>query len=334
MTYGKHWAALLGESEPMQQLRRVIRKVAPTNLPVLIQGPTGAGKELVAHALHELSGRRGPLVPCNICALPDTLFEDALFGHVRGAFSGAVAQSNGLMMEADGGTLFLDEIGGLSPTVQAKLLRAIELKRFRPVGGPVERCSDFRVVAATHEDLHARVADDRFRLDLLQRIAAVPLRVPALEERTSDISLLARTFVREATPVDAVPLEISDAAVRYLQRCSWPGNVRQLKHAVTYAATLADGSELTRDDIARVMESIETSANVLTAAASPVERDALLALLHTHGWRKGRVAAELGVHRVTLARWLKRFGIVKPKGSSLALAGRSARGNDYRGCNT
>ncbi|HEY7878409.1 MAG TPA: sigma-54 dependent transcriptional regulator, partial [Gemmatimonadaceae bacterium] len=310
MTERGYWAGLLGESDAMQRLRAMIRKVAPTNLPVLIQGPTGAGKELVAHALHELSGRRGVLVACNICALPDALFEDALFGHVRGAFSGATDQSAGLMLEADGGTLFLDEIGGLSIAMQAKLLRAIELKQFRPIGGPTERWSDFRVVAATHENLREGVAAGRFRLDLLQRIAAVPLHVPGLDGRVSDIPLLARHFAAQATPADAAPLEISDAALRYLKEQQWPGNVRQLQHVIACAVILTDHPILSRDDLASVMEALDGGET--PAGPNAVERMQLIAVLDHHGWKKAVVAADLGVHRVTLSRWIKRLGISGP----------------------
>src|SRR3954470_19051267 len=192
-------SAIVGDSSAIQQLRALIATVAPTRLPVLVEGPTGSGKELVAAALHQASGRRGRLVAFNVCAIGDALFEDALFGHVRGAFTGAANDSAGFLREADAGTVFLDEISGLPWALQAKLLRAVETGEFRPVGAARDARSDFRVVAATNEHLDDLVECGRFRADLKHRIGGVVISVPTLAERVDDIPDLTRYFARRAT---------------------------------------------------------------------------------------------------------------------------------------
>jgi DNA-binding NtrC family response regulator len=189
---------LVGESAVMVRLRDLVLRLAPARLPVLVQGPTGAGKELVAQALHRASGRKGRCVAFNACAIPDAMFEDALFGHVRGAFSGASHDHTGYLGEANGGTVFMDEIGSLGIDAQAKLLRAVETRVFRPVGARRDQESDFRLVTATNVRLGDLVGTGRFRPDLAHRISAAVITVPALAEHPEDIPALAEHFAREA----------------------------------------------------------------------------------------------------------------------------------------
>src|SRR6185436_15443756 len=189
-------SSLLGESPVMCRVRALIAMVAPTRLPVLVHGATGTGKEIVAAAIHAESGRRGAFVAFNVCAIGDSMFEDALFGHVRGAYTGAVQDAQGFLREANSGTAFFDEISGLALPLQAKLLRAIELGVFRPIGARHDATSDFRVVAATNEHIHDLVANGRFRADLAHRLGGVVIDLPPLAERVEDIGLLARHFVR------------------------------------------------------------------------------------------------------------------------------------------
>src|SRR5688572_4167741 len=230
---------LLGDSRAIQRLRSLIARLATSNAPVLIQGPTGSGKELVAEALHLCSGRPGPFVPFNVCAISDGTFESQLFGHVRGAFTGAVQDTRGYLAEADRGTVFFDEICSLTLNAQAKLLRAIETRSFRPVGGRHDRTSDFRLVAGSNEDLAALVGEGRFRLDLYHRLRALLVRVPPLVDHLEDVPLLARHFARCAA--DGGTTQLTDAAIACLMEHRWPGNVRELRNVVEFAIALADG---------------------------------------------------------------------------------------------
>ncbi|MBV9107954.1 MAG: sigma-54-dependent Fis family transcriptional regulator [Gemmatimonadetes bacterium] len=293
---------IIGESETMQRLRALVQRAAPLSLPVLIEGPTGSGKELVARALHTLSGRRGRFVAVNVCAIPEPMFEATLFGHVRGAFTGAVRDSDGYLAEADRGTLFLDEIGALSPAAQGKLLRAVETHDFRPVGGRRDCTSDFRVVAATNEPLHALVAGGRFRADLAHRLNAVQVAVPALVERMEDLPALAAHFAALASPGATVALP--GQALARLQEHDWPGNVRELKYVVERAvAFAADGA----------VDAFELKLGRSSDAGERMaERDELLALLAACGWDTEAAARRLGVHRATIYRRMERLEIVRP----------------------
>ena len=233
-------------------------KIAPLSLPVLLQGPTGSGKELVARALHAGSGRSGRFVAFNVCAIAETMFEDALFGHVRGAFSGAVMDAPGYLREADRGSLFLDEIGALSLAAQPKLLRAIELKEFRPVGARDDRRSDFRVIAATNERISRLVELDRFRVDLAHRLSAVIIDVPSLSQRVDDIPLLVEHFACSVRPALAVS-PFSVAAVQRLQSQEWSGNVRELRAVVEALVECAERFPISREDVSDVLRQRQSS---------------------------------------------------------------------------
>jgi DNA-binding NtrC family response regulator len=300
----------------MRELRRLIRAVAPARIAVLIEGDTGTGKELVAAMLHRESGRDGAFVAFNVCAVGETMFEDALFGHVRGAYTGALGESLGFLREANGGSAFFDEVGGLGAPMQAKLLRALESGVFRPIGASRDAQSDFRTIAATNEHVDDLVAAGRLRSDLAHRLSGIVLPVPALAERVEDIPILAEHFAR-GVPVTA-------GARRILQDRVWTGNVRELKQvidaALVFSRTVIDVDAVSTALAHRSRRSPERAER---AALDPVpsesandwlavERQRLTRLLHVADWNAGRVATDLGVHRSTLYRRLKRLGIVLP----------------------
>jgi DNA-binding NtrC family response regulator len=237
---------LIGQSIPMQQLQQRITQVAPTEATVLILGESGSGKELVARQVHAQSRRaEATFLALNCAAIPAELIESELFGHVKGAFTGAVADRAGVFETADQGTLFLDEIGDMPLQAQAKLLRVLETGEFVPVGGTAPRRSDVRVVAATHRDLETRAADGEFRQDLLHRLNVVPMEVPALRERLDDIPLLAETFLSQAVARQRLPERRFTAdGLQALGRYAWPGNVRELRNLVERLAILATGTTI------------------------------------------------------------------------------------------
>lgn len=296
--------AIVGESEPVRKLRALIAAVARTRLPVLIQGPTGAGKELVAVALHAASGRRGAFVAFNVCAITDSMFEDTLFGHVRGAFTGAFNDAAGFLREADGGTAFFDEVSGLAGPLQAKLLRAVETGVFRPVGARRDATSDFRVIAATNERVDSLVAKGVFRADFAQRLGAVTVHVPSLAERLEDLPLLVRHFLDRC---GSVQVRVDRDIIALLERHTWPGNVRELRHVVEWAAALSNGH--LGADAVRVALAQRRNALAHIVDASAAERTRLRDALDQFGWNTERAARFLGVHRATLYRRMKRRGL-------------------------
>jgi len=298
---------LLGGSAAIRKVRALVERVAPTDLPVLIAGPTGSGKELVAQAIHAASGRAGRLVSFNVCAIAETMFEDAIFGHVRGAFTGALNSAPGFLREAHGGTAFLDEIGGLSASAQAKLLRAIETREFRPVGASTDVRSDFRLIAAANEDIWSLEQAGRFRADLAHRLSAFVIRVPPLREHAEDIPLLALAFLREMGADSDV--FIGKDAIHLLTRYEWPGNVRELRHVVRSAMTLGGNGQLRADDIR------ETLSWRARPSSPPPQRShadrRLVEVLEQCGWDTDEAARQLNVHRTTVYRRMKRVGAEK-----------------------
>lgn len=246
-----------GNAPPMRQLKRLVEMLAPSEAPVLITGPSGAGKELVAQALHRLSGRKGQLIAINCAALPAELLEGELFGTERGAYTGADRARAGLIEQAEGGTLFLDEIGDMPLALQAKLLRVLETRTLRRLGGTTSVTLDFRIVAATHRDLDALAASGEFREDLKFRLAVFPLSLPPLSARTGDLPLiLSRLLDDSAGAMPGAPLpEFDDTALRALAAHDWPGNVRELRSVVQRACLLFAGQRVTgrevRDNLLR-----------------------------------------------------------------------------------
>jgi two-component system NtrC family response regulator len=301
---------LIGDSAPMHRVRALIRKVAPSSIPVLIEGATGSGKELVARALHVMSGRPGQFVAFNVCAVAESMFEDALFGHVRGAFTGAVNDRAGYLLEANGGTVFLDEISGLSPALQAKLLRAIETREFRPIGSRADSHSNFRLISATNVRLADVAAHGGFRNDLLYRLRGIVIELPPLSSRQEDIPQLAQHFASGArlSSSHVRPRAIAADAMDLLCSHTWPGNVRELKAAVECAGALAEGNTILRADLFRAGLFGESTRRPLHDRREGFATRRLLEVLDETAWDIAKTAAILGVHRATVYRRLGRAG--------------------------
>ena len=311
---------LLGRSPAMIDLYKEIARVAPTRATVLIVGESGTGKELVARAIHQHSSRsNGPFIPVNCGALTETLLEAELFGHVRGAFTGAANDRKGLWEEAEGGTLFLDEIGETSPAMQVKLLRALQEGEIRRVGASKSARIDARVVAATNRDLEKEVKNGRLREDLFYRLSVVTLRVPSLRERRTDIPLLADRFLHLASDrLERGPFRFTEETIRTLAAYHWPGNVRELESVVEYAALHARGNEVTAEDLPEKLQSAEIKAaahSSLSALYSDLpslaelEKRYLIYLLDTFSDNRTRAAEVMKIDRRTLYRMAERYGI-------------------------
>ncbi len=270
---------ILGESPAIRTLRDQLVRAAETNLAVLLQGETGTGKELVARGIHEVSARHeGPFLAVNCAAIPESLLEAELFGHVRGAFSGAERDREGLFGEADGGTLFLDEIGDMPLALQAKLLRVLETGRYRPLGGDRERRVDLRLVAATHQPLHRRIREGSFRADLYYRLSQFPLTLPALRERREDIPVLAQAFIDDFCRREGrEDIGLDRAVLRALDARDFPGNVRELRNLIDYACAMTrDGESLIPEELP--IASVSPGAEEATGEP-PHEGDASLDLV-------------------------------------------------------
>jgi DNA-binding NtrC family response regulator len=315
--------AILGSSPPLRALRETIARVAPTEAAVLLQGENGTGKELVARAIHEASARAArPLVTVNCAAIPETLVESELFGHVRGAFTGATEARRGKFQQAHGGTLFLDEVGEIPLAVQPKLLRALDSGEVQRVGGSAAERVDARVVAATNRDLEREVAAGRFRQDLYYRLLVVPVRVPPLRERTGDASLLARHFLDLACRRNRVRTKrLSDEALRAIEESPWPGNVRQLRNAMERIAILAPGDVVGAAEIDEAAPRAGGASASAPSATGPIdlaeelrrrEREIVLAVLERCRWRMAAAARSLGLERSHLYKKLKALGIDRP----------------------
>jgi DNA-binding NtrC family response regulator len=302
----------------MHAMRSLIAQVAHTDVTVLITGESGAGKELVAHAIHANSSRRAAaFVAINCAAMPEPLLESELFGHLRGAFTDAKANKRGLLQEAEGGTLFLDEVGEMPLSMQAKLLRALEVRKARPVGGDKEIGFDTRIVAATNRDLEAMIVAKTFREDLFYRINVVRVEVPPLRARGTDILLLAHAFMERLGPKLGKPVRgISPAVASKLLQYSWPGNVRELSNTIERALALAHFDELTVEDLPPRIRDYTASQPIVAAKETTelVSMDALEAryikqVMELVGNRKTEAARILGFDRSTLYRKLERYKI-------------------------
>lgn len=302
---------LVGRDRRMQQLYGLIERVAPSDATVLIRGESGTGKELVARAVHEHSNRSlGPFVSVNCSALAETLLESELFGHVRGAFTGATADRRGRFEEAGGGTIFLDEIGDVSPAVQVKLLRVLQERVIERVGDNRPVPVDVRVVSATNRDLEALMAAERIREDFYYRLKVVRLDLPPLRERREDIPTLAAHLLRR---LGSSQITITADAMSCLMGHTWPGNVRELENALEHALVLSDGGAI---DVPQLppelteprLEAPSTAAAVTASAVSEPER--IRAALEATGWHRSRTAAQLGMDRSTLWRKMKLHGLM------------------------
>ena len=291
---------IVGNSAAIRRLRDIIARVGPSKLPVLILGPTGSGKELVARGLHLASGRTGRFETCNVCALPPGLFESEVFGHVRGAFTGAVADKRGHLVNASGGTMFFDEIGGLALECQPKLLRALDGYAFRPVGASQDRQSDFRVVAATNEDVAAMVASGRFRDDLWYRLAGITLRVPPLSARLDDLPDLVAHFLARVSGRSSGQQTVSASAVVALQGHTWGGNVRELAVTLERAALFAENKIIEATHINAAMQTMLKRVHGLQKATN----DQVVSAMDSAAGDVSLAANLLGVSRPTLYRHL------------------------------
>jgi hypothetical protein len=276
-----------------------LRRIAKSAVPVLLLGETGTGKEVIARAVHRASDRPGAFVAVNCGALPPSLLEAQLFGHVRGAFSGAVTDAPGFLRSADRGTLFLDEIADLQLPSQAALLRALQEGEVVPVGGVRPIKTDLRVVAATHRPLEENVGRGEFRSDLFARIAGFTFRVPRLRERREDIGLLVAALTQQA------PMRLSTRAGQALLRFDWPLNVRELRHALDVATTLAQGGTI---DLEHLPPAVARAVGKPAAGTDPIQ-EALVTALSRHRGNVSEVARELGKARAQVHRWLRRFGL-------------------------
>jgi DNA-binding NtrC family response regulator len=312
---------IVGHSDAMEALLEKLRLVAPTRSTVLIVGESGTGKELAANAIHQNSPRsQGPFVAVNCGAIPGEILESELFGHERGAFTGAHQRRIGLIESADQGTLFLDEISELSPDLQVKLLRVLEDRRVTRVGGNVQIPVDFRLVAATNRDLERWVRDGRFRQDLYYRLKVVTLYIPTLRERADDIPLFVQHFLEQFNDELGRDVRgVHPAVLTALKRHPWPGNVRELRNLVESLVLFAKGDELTLEDLPAEYR-VPTATSAPTSTVQPrlrpmaeVEREAIMTALEFTGGHRARAAKLLGIGLRTLQRKLKEYGEIAPR---------------------
>ncbi|WP_242360229.1 sigma-54 dependent transcriptional regulator [Anaeromyxobacter sp. SG17] len=306
---------VIGRSAAMREVLDRVVRVAPTDATVLVTGESGTGKELVARAIH-VASRRGdkPFVPVNCAAITETLLESELFGHAKGAFTGAIRARRGLFEEANGGTLFIDEVGETAPGFQAKLLRALQEGEIRRVGESAPVQVDVRIIAATNQDLRRAISERRFREDLYYRLAVVPVRIPPLRERREDIPLLAAHFVQRYNRRTAEGKILTPEALARLVEHEWPGNVRELENAIEQAAALSPSREIRAGDVhieavRDVGPGRDEDRRTLAEAVEDAERRTIEAALARCEGDLGRVARELGVSPTTLWRRMKRLAI-------------------------
>jgi len=305
---------IVGCSPSMRAVIERIDRVAVTKSTVLVSGETGTGKELVARAIHDRSGQRDmPLVKVNCAAIPETVLESELFGHVRGAFTDAIATRKGKFALADGGTILLDEIAGMTPALQSKVLRVLQEREFEPVGAERTEQVDVRVIAATNRDLRQMVADGRFLSDLFYRLNVIPIEIPPLRDRRDDIAALAEHFVRKHAQRTGRPITgIDDGALELLRRYDWPGNVRELENTVERAVVLSRGPIITGADLsiaggpARTtgLPSLELRRNL-----EWVERDTIRLALDRAGGVRKDAAALMGISQRALSHYLRKHAI-------------------------
>jgi DNA-binding NtrC family response regulator len=308
---------IVGESPVMKKVFDIIRYTAPTQASVLIQGPSGTGKELVAQAIHRLSGRKGAFVAVHCAALSETLLESELFGHEKGAFTGATLQRKGRFELADGGTLFLDEISEIEPAMQVKLLRVLEERNFERVGGEESISVDIRIIAATNRDLSEYVKQGKFREDLFFRLNVVDIVLPSLRDRAGDIPLLAVRFLKEyAERNNRRVMGLTPAAMTLLSSYAWPGNVRELRNTLEKMVVLSQAEVLDVNEVPlNIRESVRHTENQVTESVlvdgslADTEKQKILAVLKKNHENRTRAADELGISRRTLHRKLREYGV-------------------------
>ena len=311
----RRFEQIIGSSPALRVVLEQVERVAAADTTVLIHGETGTGKELIAHAIHNASPRSGqPLIKLNCAAIPFDLLESELFGHERGAFTGAIAQKIGRFEMADKGTLFLDEIGDIPLALQSKLLRVLQEQEFERLGSGRTHCVDVRLVAATHRDLELMVKRDQFRSDLYYRLNVFPITLPPLRERVDDIGPLVEHYVevfshRIGKPIDSIPDEFVSAFKSY----SWPGNIRELQNMIERAVILSNEGVL--PNLLRPTRTASVIGFPVTTTLSDSEHTLILSALETSGWVVGGpygAAARLGLKRTTLVARMKKHGIFRP----------------------
>jgi two-component system NtrC family response regulator len=306
---------LVGDSPQIQEIFRMIRRVGPSDVPVLITGESGTGKELVARAVHRQSARQAaPFVPINCGAIPETLLESELFGYEKGAFTGATQQRKGRIESAQGGTLFLDEIGDIPLALQVKLLRFLQDHEVLRLGGKEAISVDTRIVAATNIDLRRAIEEGRFREDLYYRLCVVTIAVPSLRDRGSDIPLLGRTFLLRFSDDLKKPIKgFTPEAVEALTSYAWPGNVRELENRIKRAVVMAEGRYITPENL-ELQAAAASDAATLRASRDHREKELVRFAMEKAEGNVTRAASYLGVSRPTLYQLLDRYGIKKRSG--------------------
>jgi len=313
---------IIGEHPKIREVFRVVSKIAPTSSTVLVYGESGTGKELVARAIHEQSPRREkPFFAINCAAIPDALIESELFGHEKGSFTGASSREIGLFEAATGGTVFLDEIGEMNVSLQAKLLRAIQEKEIRRVGGKVNIPVDVRIIAATNKDLEQEIKRGQFREDLFYRLNVIRITLPPLRERGSDIVALVDFFINKYSVATGMPVHsIAKPALKLLLNYSWPGNVRQLESVIERGVLMAEGDSIMPEDLPAEVHELVSGSGTLPfefpadgISFEDLEKDLIIKAMERADWTISKAAPLLKMSYKTLQYRLEKFGIVKPQ---------------------
>jgi len=312
---------IVGKSEEMEKVFNLVDKVAESDSTIMIFGESGTGKELIARAIHQRSNRAGgPFVSINCGALPESLLESELFGHVKGSFTGAIKDKEGLFKVAQGGTFFLDEVGETSPTIQVKLLRVLQEREIIPVGGTNPIRVEVRLIAATNADLERSVKQEKFRADLFYRLNVIPIHLPPLRKRRDDIPLLVNHFLAKYNENIDVKHQkaITKAAMDVLVNYNWPGNVRELENVIERAVILSDGNEIESDALPDKIREKEPSSQQLImekvqVTLEELEREYLLKVLDDTNWQKKKASSILGINASTLYRKIQRYGLERDK---------------------
>jgi two-component system, NtrC family, response regulator len=312
---GDSFEGILGTNPRMETVFDLIRKVATTDVPVLILGESGTGKEMVARAIHQRSARKdGPFVAINCSAIPESLIESELFGHEKGAFTGAHVQRKGRIESSSGGTLFLDEIGEIPLLLQVKLLRFLQEQLIERVGGRQEIQVDTRVIAATNADLKKGMLEGTFRDDLYYRLAVVQIVLPPLRDRGEDLLLLAQSFMQQFAAQSGKPeLTFAPDALRAIQRHTWPGNIRELQNRVRRAVIMCEGKRITVQDLELTPSSTTPAGSSLREAREALEREMIQQALRKHSGKITAAALELGISRPTFYELMDKLGVQKPE---------------------
>jgi transcriptional regulator with PAS, ATPase and Fis domain len=310
---------IIGKSEEIQAVFNLVNKVADTDSTILISGESGTGKELIAKAIHYRSGcANNPFVSINCGALPENLLESELFGHVKGSFTGAIRDKEGMFKVANGGTFFLDEVGETSLAIQVKLLRVLQEREIIPVGGTAPIKVDVRLIAATNADLEKAVREERFRADLYYRLNVIPVLIPPLRERRDDIPLLVDHFLHHASERSGRRKAISKESIELLSNYDWPGNVRELENIVERACILQEGDEIQVEDLPEKVrhhsnERRKVVMQETQMTLDELEKEYLVSVLEETSWQKKKASAILGINASTLYRKIQRYGLSQEK---------------------